>query len=201
MIRIADMTKSFEDRIIFKNFNLNIESGEFAVISGKSGSGKTTLLNIIGGIEKIDCGSVIVDEYNLTKMKSKVKYYQNKIGFLFQNFCLIEEKSVMENMKIVKARNEIISMEEALTSVGLKGYEKTKVYKLSGGEQQRLALARLMIKKCDIILADEPTGSLDSKNAEEVINLLKRINSYNKTVLIVTHDEKIKKSGERLIEI
>ena len=126
----------------------------------------------------------------------------NKVGFLFQNFALIENKTVLQNLELVKkdARTDC-SIDNALECVGLLSKKSNKVYTLSGGEQQRLALARLFLKKCDIILADEPTGSLDRKNADIVLNLLLELNAKGKTVLLVTHDERIKKAGKRVVEL
>lgn len=201
MITVRELCKKYEDKVIFENYNLTVNDGEFVVICGKSGCGKTTLLNIIGGIEDADSGTVVVDGYNLSNHKIKVKYYQQKVGFLFQNFALVENMTVLENMKIVKNPLCDISIEEALDRVGLKEKTDKHVYKLSGGEQQRLALARIMIKKCDIILADEPTASLDSKNAADVVGILKELNSTNKTVIMVTHDERLKKLGTQIVDL
>ncbi len=201
MIEIKNIDKAFEGKQVFKNFSEKIESGEFVVFSGESGCGKTTLLNIIGGLEKTDSGCVIVDGIDIGKRKNKLKYFRFKVGFLFQNFALMENETVEENLKIVRNLNDPHLISETLKKVELEGYEEKKIYKLSGGEQQRVALARLMLKKCDIILADEPTGSLDKRNASTVIEILKELNKEGKTVIIVTHDESIKKMGNRIIEL
>lgn len=133
------------------------------VISGESGCGKSTLLNMIGGIETPDKGSIIVNGLMWQKRK-KQKYFKEVVGFLFQNFALLENKTVKENLEIIKKSGRTdISINEALEKVGLQKVINKKVYQLSGGEQQRVALARLMLKKCSIVLADEPTGSLDKK--------------------------------------
>ena len=202
MIKIIDMNKSYGDKVIFKDFNLEIKDKEFVVLSGKSGSGKTTLLNIIGGIEKVDSGKVIVDGKDLTKDKDLLDYFRYSVGFLFQNFALIERETVYENLKLVKKRSRTdIGIEEALEMVGLGDKINQKVYTLSGGEQQRVALARLLIKKCKLILADEPTGSLDRENADMVISILKEYQKMGKTVCLVTHDEYIKTLGDRVVEL
>lgn len=202
MIEIRNLYKAFGEKILFDNFNINIDSGDFVVFSGASGCGKTTLLNMIGGLEQIDKGSIIVDGMEISKKKNLHKYYSEKVGFLFQNFALIEDKTVNENLKIIRSKNlSGVAIEEALQKVGLEDKLNSKVYTLSGGEQQRIALARLMIKKCKLILADEPTGSLDKENANDVMNILKGLNEEGKTVLIVSHDEKIKKSGKRIVNI
>lgn len=198
MIEIKNLKKTFEDKKLFENFNLKIESGEFLVITGKSGSGKSTLLNLIGALEKPDSGEIIVDGFNLTSRYNKRKYYKEKIGFLFQNFALVENRTVRQNLSLIqKSGRTDISIEDALERVGLLKDIDTKVYKLSGGEQQRIALARLMIKKCDIILADEPTGSLDSENSDVVMRILHELNKMGKTVVVVTHNSEIVKSAEK----
>lgn len=202
MIEIKNMNKSFGDKVIFKDFNLEIKDQEFVVLSGKSGSGKTTLLNIIGGIEKVDSGEVYVDNQDITKEKNLLDYFRYTVGFLFQNFALIERETVYENLKLVKKRCRTdTSIEEALEMVGLSDKKNQKVYTLSGGEQQRVALARLLIKKCKLILADEPTGSLDRENANMVISILKEYQKMGKTVCLVTHDDYIKTLGDRVVNL
>ncbi len=200
MIEINNISKAFEDKKIFENFSEKIEKGEFIIFSGESGCGKTTLLNMIGGIEKIDKGTITVDGIDISQRKNKLSYFQNKVGFLFQNFALVDEKTVEQNLSIVRGA-QTTDILKVLERVGLKGYEDKKVYKLSGGEQQRVALARLMLKSCDLILADEPTGSLDKKNAMLVMDILKELNKENKTIILVTHDEEIKKMGTRTITL
>lgn len=202
MVEIMNINKSFDNKPLFQNFSLQIQSGEFVVISGASGCGKTTLLNMIGSIEKVDSGGIMVDGIDIGKRKNQPWYLSKKVGFLFQNFALIEDKTVKENLEIIKKYNRSeVSMEEALARVGLSGKMDKKVYMLSGGEQQRLALARLMIKKCDLILCDEPTGSLDRKNGERIMMIIKELNQEGKTVILVTHDEKYKEIGGRIIEL
>ncbi|ANB55928.1 ABC transporter family protein [Anoxybacillus sp. B7M1] len=202
MIEIRNLTKKFDEKIVFSNFNLKIEDGEFVIISGSSGCGKTTLLNMIGAIEKIDHGDIIVDGIDIKNKRNHLHYFRTKIGFLFQNFALVDNKTVKENLKMIRkdCRTDL-SIEEVLRKVGLEEKINKKVYTLSGGEQQRVALARLMLKKCDIILADEPTGSLDKKNAEAVLDILNQFNEQGKTIILVTHDEEIKKRGNRVVNL
>ena len=160
------------------------------------------MLNLIGGIDTPDSGEILIDGADITKQKNRIEYFRNKVSFLFQNFALIDNKTVEENLNMVKKSTRTdITNEQALESVGLKDKIKAKVYTLSGGEQQRVALARIMIKKCSIILADEPTGSLDRENATGVMEILKRLNDEGKTVILVTHDEGLKKAGSRIIEL
>ncbi|KGT37220.1 MAG: ATP-binding cassette domain-containing protein [Weizmannia coagulans] len=202
MIQIRNLTKKFNEKTLFSNFNLDIESGDFVIVSGPSGCGKTTLLNMIGAIEKFDGGTIIVDRIDIKNKKNHLHYFRTKIGFLFQNFALVDHKTVKDNLKLIRKDCKTnLSMEEALALVGIKNKINQKVFTLSGGEQQRVALARLMLKKCDIILADEPTGSLDKKNAEAVLNILKQLNRQGKTIILVTHDETLKKQGNRVVNL
>ena len=200
MIELKSVSKAFGTNILFSGLTFDIKDGEFVVFSGKSGCGKSTMLNMIGGIEKVTNGSIIVDGMDITKNYNRVKYFSEKVGFLFQNFALSENKTVVKNLEMVAKKNRTeISIDDALREVGLLSKKSEKVFTLSGGEQQRVALARLMIKKCDIILADEPTGSLDKDNANTVIDILKKLNEKGKTVIMVTHDEDLKKVGKRVI--
>ena len=202
MIIGENIPKSFGNKILFKDFNFHIEGGEFVCFSGESGAGKTTLLNIIGLLEPIDSGKLLINGREYKTNKDKRKFYAEEVGFLFQNFALLENKTVEQNLKIVKAKGDLsYRIDESLKIVGLTDKMNNKVYTLSGGEQQRIALARLILKPCNIILADEPTGSLDKRNAELVIGLLKKINSMGKTVIIVSHDEYVKNSADRIIEL
>ena len=202
MIEIKNIKKTFGDKIIFDDFTLNIDDGEFVVFAGNSGCGKTTLLNMIGGLDKPDSGKIMIDGSDLYKSIKKSDYYTYKVGFLFQNFALIENKTVRKNLEYVqkKARTEI-TIEQALNIVGLDKEIDTEVYKLSGGEQQRVAMARLIYKKCDIVLADEPTGSLDSGNAQIIMDFLHKLNEQGKTIILVTHDEKIIESERRIVRL
>lgn len=193
MIEIKDLCKKYGDKILFEGFSLNIPDNSFAVISGNSGCGKTTLLNMIGGLEKPDEGCITVDGLQwMNNFRTRKIFYRDIVGFLFQNFALLENKTVRKNLSMIKksGRTEI-SVKEALDRVGLAKEENKKVYKLSGGEQQRVALARLMIKKCNLILADEPTGSLDRDNSKMVMEILHSLHKMGKTVIIVTHDQNI----------
>lgn len=202
MIVGKNITKKFEELTVFENFDFEIQDGEFVCFSGESGSGKTTLLNIIGLLEPIDSGKLIINGREYKTNRDKREYYKNEIGFLFQNFALIENKTVRQNLRIVKKTGtNKLDIECVVGRVGLKDKLDNKIYTLSGGEQQRIALARLMLKDCNIILADEPTGSLDKRNATAVMGFLRQLNEEGKTVVVVTHDEHIKKMADRRIEI
>lgn len=202
MIEIMNICKSFEERTIFYDFSLSIRDREFLIITGNSGSGKTTLLNLIVGIETPDSGEIYIDGLNTKNQRDLLKIYREKAGFLFQNFALADNKSVLENLLFVdkKCRTNI-SPSSALEQVGLPGYEKRKIYTLSGGEQQRVAIARLLIKKCSIVLADEPTGNLDDQNTLLIMELLDDLNRQGKTIIMVTHDERIKHHATKTIHL
>lgn len=202
MIEIKNVSKSFNKIPLFENLNLVIQDGEYVVLSGKSGCGKTTILNMIGALEKIDSGEILVDGKNINKLNNKMKFFQNKVGFLFQNFALVDNKTVYQNLDVVydKSRSGV-TIEQALEQVGLSDKKNTKVFQLSGGEQQRVAIARLLIKKCDLILADEPTGSLDKENGDRIMDLLENLHKQGKTIVLVTHNEEYKTYGDRMIEI
>ena len=202
MIEGIELSKRFEGRVLFENFNFKIESGEFVCFSGVSGCGKTTLLNMIGMIEPFDSGKLLIDGDAIVTPKQRMQYFRKKLGFLFQNFALVENKTVEQNLKLIRKQDRTnLTMEEALKRVGLSGVLKQKVYTLSGGEQQRVALARLFFKQSEIILAVEPTGSLDEANANRIMQILKELHQEGKTIILVTHDEKIKRMAERVIEL
>ena len=202
MIKICNLSKRYGNKVLFENMTINISDGDFLVLTGSSGSGKTTLLNIIGGIEKPDFGYVVINGLSMNDRKDRMAAYRKELGFLFQNFALVEKMTVRENLMVVSKKNRSeITLTNALEMVGMEDSLDKKVYKLSGGEQQRVALARLLIKKCSVILADEPTGSLDKKNAEIIIELLRKINSMGKTVIMVTHNQEYFSCGNRHLEL
>jgi len=202
MIVLKNVTKKFGERVLFDHLNLTIPDGSFVIIAGESGCGKTTLLNIIGGLEKPDEGTVSVDGTDIYRHSAQKDYFLNKAGFLFQNFALLENRTVKQNLNLIlKKTRTLVSMEQALEAVGLKGKQEVRIYTLSGGEQQRVALARLLMKKCSLILADEPTGSLDERNGEIVMNILHRMNDEGRTVIVVTHNEKIISSHQEVIHL
>lgn len=188
LIKINKLSKSFQNKKVLNEVSFHVQKGSFFAITGKSGCGKTTLLNILGKLEDPDSGEIIIDGKKLNEIRQK-EYFANDVAFLFQNFALIERKTVKQNLTIIRkgARTEV-TIEEALRKVGLEDKENCKVYKLSGGEQQRVALARVMMKKSKMILADEPTGSLDVENADLVMDVLRELVDHGKTVIMVTHD-------------
>lgn len=188
-IKLKNINKSFGEKVIFSNFNLDIESGSIVIITGDSGSGKTTLLNIIGTIEGCD-GVILYDDKPLKSKKEILQIRRNNISFIFQNYGLIDNETVYDNFKVIqnfkKANKNLI--DNVLRKVGLSGFGERKVFELSGGEQQRVAISKAIIKNAALILADEPTASIDEHNKKMVIDLLKKINEEGKTIIIVTHD-------------
>lgn len=191
-----------------KNINLNIEQGEFVAIVGQSGSGKSTLLHLIGGIDIPSSGEVIIDGKNIYKLKEKELSIlrRRKLGFIFQFFNLIPVLTAQENIEMpVLLDNEKIDkkyMNELLRILGLEARKNNYPSQLSGGQQQRVSIGRALANKPSIILADEPTGNLDSKNSKEVLELLKYCaKKYNQTLILITHDINIAKSADRVITI
>lgn len=207
MIQIKNMNKSFGKKIIFKDFHLEIKSGEFVGIYGKSGQGKTTLLNIIGTLEEPDSGLVEVLGKNVNKKKIKRSLLRDDIGFIFQNYALIDNETVINNLEIALKHKTMkkSEKEEAISSVlkevNLSGYEKEKIFTLSGGEQQRIAIARLLLKDPNLILADEPTGSLDSENRDMIASLFQKLHKQGKTIIVVTHDNALSQLFSRTIQL
>lgn len=202
MIVVSNLSKQYDGKFLFEQLDLTIQDGEFITFSGPSGSGKTTLLNILGGLERPDTGEVIINGRSITSLHNKSTLFATEIGFLFQNFVLMETKTVYQNLNLIKKKfRSDISIQEALDQVGLKEKINTAVYKLSGGEQQRVALARLIVKKCTIIFADEPTGSLDKINGDKVVSILLELHKTGKTIVLVTHDDQLKNKSQRIISL
>lgn len=202
VIELIDVQKAYGTHKLYDSINLTIDDGEFVILSGPSGCGKTTLLNMIGGIEPIDSGRLLVNGRDIAVHSELMKFYQNEVGFLFQNFALVELMTVKQNLDLVyKKSREQRSFSDALKMVGLEDKINEPIYRLSGGEQQRVALARLLIKRCNIILADEPTGSLDRQNADRVMDILCDIHRMGKTIIMVTHDDCYRGMASRVIDI
>lgn len=209
MIKIQKLNKNFGNKVIFKDFSYDINDNSMIALIGKSGSGKSTLLNIIGLIDSDYSGNILYDGQNVSKMNSKQKnkYIRDKINYLFQNYALIDDATVEENLMLameydkIKANKKIEKINNALKSVGLVDYNSKKIFTLSGGEQQRVALARIMIKNGEIVLADEPTGNLDSENSKMVINILKDLQKMGKTIIVVTHSEEVAKQCDEIISL
>lgn len=207
MIQLKNISLAYGEHQIFHNLNLDIADGEFVAIVGKSGSGKTSLLNIIALLEKPNQGYVLIDGKKYISQRSILRYHRSLMSFLLQNFALIDEESVAFNLQIaakfaVNPDNPAQDIASALKQVNLpESILSQKVYQLSGGEQQRVALARLLIKDAKYILADEPTGNLDRQNSRIVFEILQLLNKRGKTIIMVTHDENLARQAQRIIEI
>lgn len=206
-IILKNVCKNYGKHCVLNNINLEIYQGDFICIFGKSGGGKTTLLNIIGTLESYDSGIVEcfseLDPVNHSKVADFLR--REKIAYLFQNFALVEKMTVEENMlmavKYSKAKDKKNLIKSALSEMGILDKLNSKVFELSGGEQQRVALARNMVKPFDIMLADEPTGSLDDDNKKIVIETLLKLNKKGKTIIIVSHDKEFASVAKRIYMI
>ena len=209
-INLKDVLKQYDDgEVTALNYiNLSIEKGSFVSIIGPSGSGKSTLLNMLGALDNPDSGEIIIDGINLSKEKDLSDFRRDEIGFVFQLHNLLPNLTVKENVEIPLVGTDLSESEKekrALTyieAVGLLDKKDNKPNKLSGGQRQRVAIARALVNNPSIILADEPTGSLDSKTGEMVLDILKSMHEkYNVTLIIVTHDIEVAKLAERTIVI
>ena len=198
-----------EERLIFENINLSIKPGDFIYLVGETGSGKSSLVKSLYAEIKVSTGNISVAEYNLNSIqKNEIPSLRRNLGVVFQDFQLLSDRSLNDNLEFVlKAtgwnKKEEISkrIEEVLESVHLEKFNNKMPHELSGGEKQRAAIARALLNKPKVILADEPTGSLDPKKSEKIIELLKEINEKGTTILIATHDyEIIKKFNSRIIK-
>lgn len=210
MIEIKNIWKSFGELEVLKGVNLHVEQGEIVAIVGKSGAGKTTLLQIIGTLDRPTKGQVLIDGTDVFEMKDReLAAFRNKhIGFIFQFHQLLPEFTALENVCIpamIAREKESVYMpraEKLLRDLGLAGRLHHKPNELSGGEKQRVAAARALMMAPDIILADEPTGSLDSQNKQELSDLLLKLRKeYVQTILLVTHDKDLAMMADRVIEI
>lgn len=214
MIEIRQVVKEFvtgkEKFRALDNVDLDIADGEFVAITGKSGSGKSTLLNIIGTLDTADWGSIHIDGCNLCDMNSKqlAEFRNTKIGFVFQSFYLEPGYSVYYNVElplIIAGRTDSKKnrpfVEAALQEVGLLEKINSKAHTLSGGEQQRVAIARAIINEPAYIFADEPCGNLDTANSSNVMNILKKLHSLGKTIVMVTHDEEDALQADRIVTL
>lgn len=209
LIKLEGVCKRFGEKNLFNNLSMEIEQGEFVSIMGESGAGKTTLLNIIGMLEPPDRGNVTVCGQQSSSFSSRTATLlrRNHISYLMQNYGLIDTETVKYNLsisvhfkKLSKTKKKQL-YSSALERVGLPGYEKRKIYTLSGGEQQRIALAKIMVKSPQLILADEPTGSLDARNRDIVLAMLRQLNEEGKTIVVVTHDPTVSACAKRHINL
>ena len=184
--------------------DLNINQGEFVVILGPSGAGKSTLLNLLGGMDKVTSGSIIIGENDIAKYNDKelTRYRAHDVGFIFQFYNIMPTLTVNENINIIKdVTNTSKNSKDVLKSVGLYSHANKFPSELSGGEQQRVSIARAIMKNPKVLLCDEPTGALDSKTGVEILKLLKQQSDDDTTVIIVTHNSLIADIADRVIRI
>jgi lipoprotein-releasing system ATP-binding protein len=216
IIIIDSITKSYRETsgerfVVFKNFSLAIKKGEFVAITGESGSGKTTLMNIIGCIDDIDDGKIIIDGTDVTSLDEDelAKFRNQKIGYIFQNHYLLRGFNVLENVlipSIIKGyffeKEYIKKAEELLKTLGIGEKLHREITQISGGERQRVAIARALINSPEIIVADEPTGNLDPKNSEIIFNLFYNlVKELGKTCIVATHNLNLAKKADRIIDL
>jgi ABC-type lipoprotein export system ATPase subunit len=207
MIRLENVEKYYGEAQVLKGINLEVETGEFLAITGASGSGKSTLLNLIGGMDRPERGAISVngDAITLYTDEDLTVYRRKKIGFVFQFFNLLPNITVFENIQMPLLLNGIDDEERArsyIKRVGIEGTEDSYPYQLSGGQQQRVAIARALVHDPEIILADEPTGSLDSGTGKAIMDLLQHLaKETGKTIILVTHEYYIAEYAARTVRI
>ncbi|MGR8010753.1 ABC transporter ATP-binding protein [Streptomyces hypolithicus] len=200
MIDIKNLSKSFGARTVWRDISFTVNSGEMLALVGPSGSGKSTLLNCLGLLERPDKGEIRYEGKDITRFGRRDirRYRRDTLGYLFQHYALIETATVRENLEVVaklrrsSQRRAGTAVAEVLDRVGLVGREGERISHLSGGEQQRVALARLMIQQPTVVLADEPTGALDDVNSTMVIGVLREMSKAGCAVVIATHDDSVR---------
>ncbi len=185
--------------------DLSLEKGKICVILGPSGSGKSTLLNMIGGLDSLDSGEIVIDGQNITKLSKKAltAYRKQSVGFIFQFYNLIPDLTVEENVQVVaEIADKPLDMDEILTALDIEKYRYRFPRELSGGQQQRVAIARAMVKNPKLLLCDELTGALDTKSSRSVLKFIEKINrEYGTTTLIITHNEAIAEMSDVVVRI
>lgn len=206
---VKNLNKSYgtnENKIsVLKDINFSLEKGVLCTLLGPSGSGKSTLLNAIGGLEKIDSGSIVINEYEILSLKQNAlsNFRRKYLGFIFQFYNLIPDLTVTENIQVGSfIHNDPLDIEKLIKDLGLWEHKNKYPRQLSGGQQQRCAIGRALIKKPEILLCDEPTGALDYKTSKDILSLLQRINKeYETTIILATHNEEITKMSNITIRL
>lgn len=209
MIEFTDVRKSYSGQRVLQGVNLQIPAGDFLVLMGESGSGKSTFLNLAAGIERPDSGKIHIGKTDITTLSDDAltRLRRTKIGFIFQFFNLLPTMSVWENVAIplmlrqgLKADPEPIRF--VLDQVGLANKTDRRVHELSGGEQQRVAIARALVSDPEVIIADEPTGSLDRRTGEQILEIIRnQVHSSGRTVVMATHSERVARAADRILSI
>lgn len=208
-LEINDLKKSYGEGSshaqVLRGINCRVERGQICVILGPSGSGKSTLLNCVGGLERADGGSIRVDGAELVGMKPEAlsEYRREKLGFVFQFYNLVANLTVRENIQVCQYLSKYpLPMDDLIRAVGLWEHQKKYPSQISGGQQQRCAIARALVKNPGMLLCDEPTGALDSASSRDILTLLERVNrEYGTTILLVTHNNAICKMAHRVITV
>lgn len=193
MIKLSKIYKSFDKRVVLSDVTLSVSNNEYVCITGESGAGKTTLLNLIGLLDKPDCGEVSINDKTHFTPREILKMRRNFFGYIFQDYLLMNDKTVQENINISKnilkyenGKQDEKDINEIMERVRLdSAYLNKKVYQLSGGEQQKVAIARMLLKPYELVLADEPTGNLDYKNKNEIIEIFKEIKKNKKLSFVL----------------
>ncbi len=206
-LKLDKITKSFGqgDTLtpVLKGIDLELSRGEFCVLLGPSGSGKSTLLNIIGGIDHMDSGTILIhgDLMNQMNEKQLTSYRRSHLGYVFQSYNLIPNLTVRENIEVgAYLSSDPLSVDELLHTLGLFDHRNKLPNQLSGGQQQRTAIGRAVVKNPDILLCDEPTGALDYKTSKEILKLIETVNQqYKSTVIMVTHNDALKNMADRIV--
>lgn len=204
ILELKDISKIYGDLKALDKINLNVEKGEWVSIMGPSGSGKTTMMNIIGCMDNPSIGEVLLEGIDVSKLNQKelTEIRRDKIGLIFQQFHLVNYLTALENVMMAQYYHSMVDKEEALQaleSVGLKDRHNHLPNQLSGGEQQRVCIARALINHPSLILADEPTGNLDEKNEMLVLDILERLHNSGSTIVVVTHDQEVGVEAERIV--
>ncbi|WP_067605834.1 ATP-binding cassette domain-containing protein [Nocardiopsis listeri] len=203
MITLKNLSKSFGRRVLWDDLDLAVEPGRMLALVGASGSGKTTLLNCMGLLEKPTGGRILFKGTDVTRLGpgKQRRFRRDHLGYLFQNYALIENATVKANLDVARRRGTRPDHATALERVGLAGREKEKVHHLSGGEQQRVALGRLMVKRPSLVLADEPTGALDHDNGTMVVDVLRRMSREGCAVVIATHNDSVRDACDTVFDV
>ena len=213
MIKVSDIVKIYKNGSmelkVLKGLNLSVSEGEYVAFMGPSGSGKSTLMNILGCLDSLTFGTYILDNQDVSTIKGDAlaEVRNKKIGFVFQTFNLLPKMTAVENVALpalyagVKKAERLKRATEALESVGLGERIHHKPNEMSGGQRQRVAIARAIINNPKILLADEPTGNLDSKSGEEVLEIFKKLNDNGTTIVMVTHEEDVAEHCKRIIRL
>ena len=196
---VTEAAKAFGSRSLWRHMSFNVPSGRIMALTGASGSGKSTLLNCLGLLDNLDSGSISLDGevMSSTTERRRRRFRRDQLGYLFQNYALIDNATVYENLNVVtgslgiRKRTRRADYDDALLKVGLKGRGSDFVFRLSGGEQQRVAVARLLVKRPSLVLADEPTGALDSDNVGAVLGFLREMANSGCTIVIATHSREV----------